>query len=166
MKLKILSRFPKTHFPRLWRGVNARNLSKIEIDIAHELSLHWVLSLETVVKNIVAHAMRLRIDRIVGDVVTRKISSNLHRTDVMRPTASIDVLIGSKVVIIVRQITKSTPFRTRHHAVEQCQWIRWLSCGFHISLSSCRLIRRDNSCWFRIVWFFLLSLFHLIALFH
>lgn len=121
---------------------NARHLDEVEVNCSHDLRRRRVGCFETIKQKIVADAMRLCVDRVVGEIVARLISANLDRTNVMRPTAAVHVFFlceiesckwlgvivvltthRSEIVEIFCDVTRSTPFGAGKNSAEQWERI-------------------------------------------
>lgn len=80
--------------------------------MAHEVSGRGVGGLEAVEEHVVAMAVRLAVDRVVGEVVASSESAHLSGAEVMRATATVQPPVCAQVVVVSGYVTCTTPFCT------------------------------------------------------
>lgn len=80
--------------------------------MAHEVSSGGVGGLEAVEEHVVAMAVRLAVDRVVGEVVASGESAHFGRAEVMRATATVQPPVCAQVVVVSGYVACTTPFCT------------------------------------------------------
>lgn len=69
-------------------------------------------SLEAIEEHVIAVAVRLAVDRIVGEVVASGEGAHLGGAEVMCATATVQPPVCAQVVVVGRYVPCATPFCT------------------------------------------------------
>lgn len=85
-------------------------LDDVEVDVSHEVSGGGIGGLEAVEEHVVAGAMRLAVERIVGEVVPAGEGAHFGGTQVVRTAAAVQATIRAQVVVVRGYVARTAPF--------------------------------------------------------
>lgn len=83
--------------------------------MAHEVGGGGVGGFEAIEEHVVAVAVRLAVDRVVGEVVASGEGAHFGGAEVMCATATVQPPVSAQVVVVGRYVACTTPFCT-------CNW--------------------------------------------
>lgn len=89
-----------------------RHLHEVEVDVAHEVCGGGVGVLEAVEEHVVAGAVRLAVERVVGEVVAAREGAHLGGAEVMRATTAVQRAVSAQVVVVRRYVARAAPLCT------------------------------------------------------
>lgn len=114
MSSETLLRFSEP--PAGGKVLEAGHLNYIEIDVPHEVRGGRVGRLQTLEKHVVAGAVRLAVEGVVGEVVASGEGADLAGTQVVRAAAAVQGPVGAQVVVVRRDVARPAPFSacTKH----------------------------------------------------
>lgn len=92
--------------------LEAGHLDDVEVDVSHEMRGGGVGRLEAVEEHVVAGAVRLAIDRVVGEVVPRGEGAHFRGAEVVRAATPVQPPVSAEVVVVRRYVARAAPFRT------------------------------------------------------
>lgn len=87
-------------------------MDDVEVDVPHEVRGGGVGGLEAVEQHVVARAVRLAVERVVGEVVPLREGAHLAGAQVVRAAAAVQRPVGAQVVVVGRYVAGAAPFCT------------------------------------------------------
>lgn len=88
----------------------ARDLDDVEVDVSHDLCCWGVGRFEAVEEHVVASAVRLAVERVVGEVVAAREGAHLGGAEVVGAAAAVQPPVRAQVVVIRGDVASTAPF--------------------------------------------------------
>lgn len=90
----------------------AGHLDQVEVDVAHELRSGGVGGLEAAEQHVVADAVRLAVERVVGEIVAAREGPHFGGAQVVRAAAAVEPPRRAQIVVVRRDVACAAPFCT------------------------------------------------------